>query len=161
MHSSSAAMMHKKGHKVYMKEALHASPARLKTIWIWKATLGKNAITCIMLPERCNTRILLMFAQYTFIYNPVILSIPLYSEEAGICEEFFLQMCVHIERVRWPDCLTVSCGPLKKPKAMSPLFFSSLGADTDQTNPCDYVPRREPVCLHVQMYCLSHGHTCV
>lgn len=103
---------------------------------------------------------------YSYLHNIllfIILSSLTYSwihRKLGFVRNL-LQMCVHIERVRWPDRLTMSCRPLKKPKAMPPLFLSSLGADTGQTNPCDYVPWREPVCLHVQMYCLSHVHTCV
>lgn len=50
-----------------------------------------------------DTHALLMLAHawatcYTFIYNPVILTILLSSEEAMICEEFFLHMHVHLER---------------------------------------------------------------
>lgn len=48
-------------------------------------------------------------------------------------------------------------------KAMLPLFSTSLGTDTEQTDPCDYILTERAcvcMCLHAQMYCL-HVCACV
>lgn len=94
-----------------------------------------------------NTHILLMLAHeqtiyYTFIYNPVILTILSYSEEA----------------VTLPDSELLA---FKEVKSHAPSVCQQSGNWQGADRPMWLHPQRAPVCLHVQMYCLSHGHTCV
>lgn len=157
MRSSAAAVTHKKGHILYIQDALDASPAHFK---IWKEVLLQ--VQLHVFRNRTHNKL-----QYTHLTHACTCMLCFYLKSYSACHTvFFWVICCDLWGIFANECLLKERSPsdwqkyrqteshrlLKQLKAMLPLFLASLGTDTEQTDPCDYILGDSVcVCLHVQM----------
>lgn len=92
------------------------------------------------------THALHMHRQHAVLLFIILSSLPYcYPQRKLWFERNFCKcMCTWREKIqsdRQKYVLTESLKRLKQLKAMPPLFFASLGTDTEQTDPCDYILR--------------------